>query len=214
MHIDIVSDLVCPWCYLGKKRLARALALRPETRVSLRWRAFQLNPEIPVGGLDREAYLVTKFGSVAKAARNTEALTALGKSEGIAFSFDQIRRMPNTRDAHRLMRFAAKQGKADVMAERLFHAYFAEGRDIGNRQILTDIAVALGHDGVQARRWLDSDSGLREVLEEDRNARRLGIAGVPCFIIDSGYAISGAQEPEFFLPLFDLAQNAAPQAVE
>jgi predicted DsbA family dithiol-disulfide isomerase len=214
VHIDIVSDLVCPWCFIGKRRLARALAQRPDVSVSMSWRAFQLNPDMPDVGMSRESYLATKFGSPIRAARIYDAMRDTGAAEGIDFAFDRIRRTPNTIAAHRLVRFAAKQGKADRMVEALFRAYFEQGRDTGNIAVLADIAAETGFERPAALRWLESEAALAEILEEDRNARRLGISGVPCFIIDGGYALSGAQEPEFFLPLFDLAQNAAVAAYE
>jgi predicted DsbA family dithiol-disulfide isomerase len=214
VHIDIVSDLVCPWCFIGKRRLSRALAHRPDLSVSMSWRAFQLNPDMPDRGVGREAYLAAKFGSPIRAARIYDAIRDTGAAEGIDFAFDRIRRTPNTIAAHRLVRFATKLGKADRMVEALFRAYFEQGRDTGNVEILADIAAESGFERRPALHWLESEAALAEILEEDRNARRLGITGVPCFIIDGGYALSGAQEPEFFLPLFDLAQNAAVPAYE
>jgi predicted DsbA family dithiol-disulfide isomerase len=189
--------------------LARALAQRPDLSVSISWRAFQLNPDMSSAGVSRESYLAAKFGSPLRAARIYDAMRDAGGAEGIEFAFDRIRRTPNTIAAHRLVRFASKQGKADRLVEALFRAYFEQGRDTGRIEVLADIAAETGFERLAALRWLESDAALAEILEEDRNARRLGITGVPCFIIDSGYALSGAQEPEFFLPLFDLAQNAA-----
>ena len=213
MQIDIVSDVVCPWCYIGKRRLERALALRPDVSVSIAWRAFQLNPGVPPGGMPRESYLAGKFGSSAHAGRIYAGLAATGAAEGIRFAFERIRRTPNTRDAHRLIRFAALHGRAEPVVEGLFRAYFVDGRDTGERATLADIAAEAGLAREAAEGWLDGEAGLVQILEEDRNARRLGISGVPCFIVDRGYAISGAQEPAFFLPLFDLARNAAAPAL-
>jgi predicted DsbA family dithiol-disulfide isomerase len=211
MHIDIVSDVVCPWCFIGKRRLSRALKQREDIAVSITWRAFQLNPDMPLGGMAREAYLAAKFGSAAHAARIYAAITDAGSGEGIDFAFERIRRTPNSRDAHRLIRYATREGNADPVVEGLFSAYFEQGRDIGDRSELAGIAAEAGHDRGAVAGWLDSEAETETVLAEDRSARRLGISGVPCFIIDGGYAISGAQEPEFFLPLFDLARNAPAQ---
>src|SRR5690242_785289 len=136
MHIDIVSDVICPWCFIGKRRLARALAQRPGLAVSITWRAFQLNPDMQPGGMPREAYLAAKFGSAAHAARIYATITDAGAGENIEFDFDAIRRTPNSRDAHRLIRYATKFGKADPVVEALFSAYFEHGRDIGDRQVL------------------------------------------------------------------------------
>lgn len=209
MHIDIVSDVICPWCFIGKRRLARALQQRPDMSVSITWRAFQLNPDMPDEGMPREAYVAAKFGSTAHAARIYSTISEAGARENISFAFDRIRWTPSSRRAHRLIRYATIRGNADPVVERLFSGYFEHGRDIGDLGTLCDIAAEAGHGRADVARWLAGEAALEEVLAEDRSARRLGISGVPCFIVDSGYAISGAQEPEFFFPLFDLAQNAA-----
>jgi predicted DsbA family dithiol-disulfide isomerase len=214
MHIDIVSDVICPWCFIGKRRLGRALEQRPDLSVSVTWRAFQLNPEMPDEGMPREAYLAAKFGSAAHAARIYSTITQAGAGEGISFAFDRIRRTPSSRGAHRLIRYATMEGNSDPTVEALFSAYFEQGRDIGDPATLADIGAEAGLDRAEITQFLSSDAALEEVLTDDRSARRLGISGVPCFIVDGGYAISGAQEPEFFFPLFDLAQNAAVQPVD
>jgi predicted DsbA family dithiol-disulfide isomerase len=213
VHIDIVSDVICPWCFIGKRRLERALEQRAELAVSITWRTFQLNPEMPQGGMPRADYAAAKFGGAAHAARIYAAIAEAGASENIAFAFERIRRTPNTRDAHRLIRYATLAGNADPVVEALFTAYFEDGRDIGNRAVLADIAAECSFVRAKVADWLAGESALEEVLGEDRSARRLGIAGVPCFILDGGYSISGAQEPEFFFPLFDLVRNAAVQPV-
>jgi predicted DsbA family dithiol-disulfide isomerase len=214
MHIDIVSDVICPWCYIGKKRLERALQARPEIPASLNWRAFQLNPDMPEEGMERSAYLAAKFGGQGHAARIYGAITAAGSGEGIRFAFDRIRRTPNTVNAHRLIRFATRQGGADAIVEALFRAYFVEGRDIGEIATLAAIAEENGFERGEAALSLETHAGRDETLAEDRGARRLGINAVPCFIIEGGYAISGAQEPEFFFPLFDLVLNKATEPAE
>jgi predicted DsbA family dithiol-disulfide isomerase len=214
MHIDIVSDVICPWCFIGKRRLERALRTRGDEDVSISWRAFQLNPDMPPGGMPRDAYLAAKFGNPANAARLYATIGEAGAAEGIDFAFERIRRTPNTRDAHRLIRYAARNGGAGPLVEALFVAYFTEGRDIGNRGILAAIAGEQGFDPAAVEPYLESGAGEQEVIAEDRAARRLGINAVPCFIVDGGYAISGAQEPEFFMPLFDLARNAATRLPE
>jgi predicted DsbA family dithiol-disulfide isomerase len=207
MHIDIVSDVVCPWCFIGKRRLEKALALRPEMPVDLSWRPFQLNPDMPPEGMDRQAYIAAKFGGGARADRVYAAVAEAGATVDIPFAFERIRRTPNTRDAHRLIRHAATQGRADAIVEALFQAYFLNGRDIGDRPTLADIAGETGLDSRETGIWLESDTDAEQVLAEDRGARRLGINAVPCFILDKQYAVSGAQEPEFFLPVFDLVKN-------
>jgi predicted DsbA family dithiol-disulfide isomerase len=212
MHIDIISDVVCPWCFIGKRRLEKALAQRPEIRADLAWRPFQLNPEMPRGGMDRDAYIAAKFGATTQAERIYASIADAGAGVGIAFAFGRIRRTPNTRDAHRLIRRAAQEGCADAVVEALFHGYFIEGQDIGDPAALAEIAGGAGLDREETRRWLASAAAIEDVLAEDRSARRLGINAVPCFIFAGQYAVSGAQEPEFFLPVFDLVRNQAPGA--
>jgi predicted DsbA family dithiol-disulfide isomerase len=212
MHIDIVSDVICPWCFIGKRRLEKALALRPDLSAEVTWRPFQLNPDMPPEGMERQAYVAAKFGTSGQAERIYANVAQIGAGIGIPFAFDRIRRTPNTRDAHRLIRWAAAQGRADALVEGLFQAYFVDGHDVGDRAVLGEIAGAVGLDDAEARRWLDGADDIEPVLAEDRGARRLGINAVPCFIFERHYAVSGAQEPEFFLPIFDLLQNGAEAA--
>jgi predicted DsbA family dithiol-disulfide isomerase len=207
MLIEIVSDVVCPWCYIGRRRLQRALTMRPDLSPRIIWRVFQLNPEMPSQGIDRQAYLAAKFGGVQHAGRVYDAIGKAGESEGIAFRFDRIRRTPNSVNAHRLSRFAARSARQDAMIDALFQAYFEEGADIGRIDVLGDIAASIGLDRMEATEFLIGNGEREAVLAEDRGARRLGINGVPCFIIDGKYALSGAQDPEFFLPLFDLGRQ-------
>jgi predicted DsbA family dithiol-disulfide isomerase len=212
MQVDIVSDVICPWCFIGKRRLQQALELRPEIAIEITWRPFQLNPDMPPAGMERQVYLAAKFGSAAHAERIYAAITEAGASVGIPFAFDRIRRTPNTRDAHRLIRLAGAEGRADAMVEALFTAYFTDGRDIGDLGTLADIAGEVGLERDAVASWLDGPDEIEQVLGEDRGARRLGINAVPCFIFERQYAISGAQEPEFFLPVFDLVQNGGEPA--
>ncbi|HWA30723.1 MAG TPA: DsbA family oxidoreductase, partial [Rhizomicrobium sp.] len=146
MQIDIVSDTVCPWCFIGKRRLEKALALRPEIEFDVRWRAYRLDPSIPPEGVDRKEYMRAKFGDNPNRLAMQEALNQAGESEGIAFAFDRILRSPNTLDSHRLIRWSATAGVQNEIVERLFEAYFEEGRDIGNHDILTEIAAEAGMD--------------------------------------------------------------------
>ena len=213
MRIDIVSDVICPWCFIGKRRLDRALALRPELRAEITWRPFQLNPEMPEEGMERRAYLAAKFGGAAQSDRTYQSVVEAGATVDIAFAFERIRRTPNTRDAHRLMRRAARNGRANEMVEALFRAYLTDGRDIGDRRVLAELAGEAGLDAAETSEWLDGPAELEQVLAEDRSARRLGINAVPCFIFERHYAVSGAQEPEFFFPVFDLVQNGGQRAL-
>lgn len=205
MQIDIVSDVVCPWCFIGKRRLERALALRPDLTASLFWRAFQLNPDMPSQGISRELYLSAKFGGSRAAERLYAAVTAAGRAEGIDFAFERIRRTPNSLRAHRLIRLATLEGCADRVVEAVFRAYFLGGLDIGDGETLAAVAATAGLDEAEVRRYLASGAGVEEVRAEEHRVRRLGIHAVPCFVLEPGYAISGAQEPEMFLPLFDMA---------
>lgn len=209
MHIDIYSDTICPWCFIGKRRLERALAARPELKVTIRWRAFQLNPWMPATGMPRGEYLKAKFGST-DAGRIYETIRRVGASEGIEFRFDLIPRTPNTLRSHRMIAHASDAGLQDEMVEALFNGYFIEGRDIGDPATLVELAEDAGLDPEEARRCLEGDAGVEAAAREDAAARGMGIQGVPCFIVDGAYAISGAQEPEYFYPLFDLVASTAP----
>jgi predicted DsbA family dithiol-disulfide isomerase len=210
MRIDIISDVVCPWCFIGKRRLEKALALRSEIEPEITWRPFQLNPDMPEEGMARADYIASKFGDSGHSRRIHQTLAEAGASVGIEFAFERIARSPNTRNAHRLVRWATSAGLGGVVVDRLFRGYFLEGRDIGDCATLAEIAAAAGMDRAAAFAFLTSDEGRAEIIAEDRNARRLGISAVPCFIFAGQYAVSGAQEPEFFLPVFDLVQNGAP----
>lgn len=207
MQLDIYSDTICPWCYVGKRRLERALDARPQPELGTRWRAFQLNPGMPPDGMERRAYIEAKFGSAERARRIYDAVSAAGAGEGIAFAFDRIRRTPNTLQSHRLLRFAAGFDRQDEALDELFHAYFEAGADIGETGLLVELAEAAGLDGAETRRYLESDEDRDAVVQEDQFARRQGINGVPCFIFNGRYALSGAQEPEAMFQLFDLSRE-------
>lgn len=207
--VDVFSDPICPWCFIGKKRLDEALALRPDLPVTVRWRAFQLNPDMPRAGMDRKAYLTAKFGGAERAAELYGHIRAVGDQVGIPFRFDAIPRTPSTLHAQRLIRYAQRpeHGLAGALVPRLFEAYFLEGQDLGDIGVLTALAEEIGLAGDAVRAYLESDEDSDEIQAEDVFARRLGIGGVPCFIIDGKYALSGAQEPEAFLPLLDMAMQ-------
>jgi predicted DsbA family dithiol-disulfide isomerase len=203
MIIDIVSDAICPWCYIGKRRLEKALQLAPQADLKLGWRPFQLNPEMPREGMDRKDYLRAKFGD-ASGGKRYDAIVEAGKSEGIDFQFDKIKRTPNTILAHRLIRFAARHDKQDALVEALFRAYFTDGKDIGDIENLAAVAAGVGVDAAQYLVGSEDDETIRQ---EDAFARQIGIQGVPCFIIDRQYAVSGAQPAEAFLEIFELAKK-------
>lgn len=200
INIDIVSDAVCPWCFIGKRRLEAALDLaQGEFDVFVGWRPFQLNPDMPAGGADRKSYLAAKFGGPDRADRMYQSVREAGASAGIAFRFEDIQRTPSTIDAHRLIGVSGRAGVQDAVVEALFRAYFLEGRDIGDRAVLAGIAADAGLDPKVVGQYLAGTEDVERVRKEDETARRMGIQGVPCFIFNRKYAVSGAQEPEVLL---------------
>ncbi len=210
LSIDIISDVVCPWCYIGKRRLEAALAQRAEgeAQPAIRWLAFQLNPDIPAGGVDRRSYLEQKFGGPERAKQIYARINAAGDEVGIAFDFERIVRQPNTFDAHRLLAWAQdlEPQRSDLLVERLFRAYFIEGIDIGDVDALAALAGDSGFDAAAARAWLASDAGDTAVEAEERRARALGVSGVPFFVFNQRLAVSGAQPPEVLLDAIEQAE--------
>jgi predicted DsbA family dithiol-disulfide isomerase len=200
MQIEVYSDIVCPWCYVGKRRLERALAqLNGGAQARITWRPFQLNPTMPLDGMDRATYLKAKFGSLEAFGRMEEQLLAAGADERIPFAFKKIERTPNTFAAHRLVWYAAQQGKQDAMVEALFRGYFLEGKNIGDVKTLTHVAVEAGLDRTETEEFLESEKGVVEVKGEEAVGRRLGISGVPYFVLNGSVSISGAQPPDIFV---------------
>lgn len=194
VSIDVVSDVVCPWCFVGKRRLETALASAPDVDAEVRWRPFQLDSTIPPGGISREEYLTRKFGPD-RARQMYDRLNAIGAEAGIPFAFDRIARSPNTLDAHRLIRWASETNAQEAVQERLFNLYFIEGADIGDHAVLAEAAEACGLEGEQIRRRLATDEDVEAVQADIETAHRIGVSGVPFFIIDGKYGLSGAQEP-------------------
>jgi predicted DsbA family dithiol-disulfide isomerase len=207
MKIDIIVDTVCPWCYVGKIRFEKALSIRPQKNLEVGWRAFQLNPQMPPEGMDRRQYVVEKFGGLERATTIHGALIRAGAEEGIEFNFSKIDRTPNTINSHRLVRYAAEQGLQTPVISAIFDAYFLAGKDIGEAEILADIGEEAGLDRHQTLEFLNSDRDTATILAEDDLARRLGVNGVPCFIVNRKYAVSGAQSPEVLVQVFDLANQ-------
>ncbi len=205
LGIEVVHDLVCPWCYLGLRRLMRTLRRRPDVLTEIVWRPFLLNPDMPRAGLPRADYVVRKFGGEERARRLYASITDIGRAEVLQFRFDRIRRTPSSVDAHRLVRWAAAYGRGTELVEALFAAHFTDGRDIGDAQVLAEVAVACGLDGRAAGSFLASDAETDAVHAENLRAHRLGINGVPCFVIGGRHAIAGAQEPEVLERLLDVA---------
>ncbi len=210
MQIDIVSDTVCPWCFIGKRKLEKALAARPDLEVEIGWRPFQLNPDMPPGGYDRVEYLDAKFGGPEKAQKIYQRVTDVGAEAGIPFNFAGIKRTPNTLMSHCLLRWAATAGVQHEVAELMFQRYFIRGEDIGDAAVLVDVAREAGMDHELVAKLLAEGRDMDLVREEDRVAREMGIQGVPCFIIDRKYAVSGAQDVAVFHQVFDtVAREAA-----
>lgn len=209
MQIDVISDTVCPWCYIGKRRLARALEMRPEVEFDVQWRPYRLDPTVPRTGVDRRTYMRNKFGEGPNVAAMSGALKIEGAKEGIAFAFEKIERRPDTLDSHRLIRWAATAGLQDGVVERLFAAYFLEGRDIGDAGVLEFLAADSGMDSIEVAELLASDTDLAAVEREARLASEMGITGVPAFIFASRFVLSGAREPEVLVQVIDKALEAA-----
>jgi predicted DsbA family dithiol-disulfide isomerase len=212
MTIDVISDVVCPWCFIGRRRLGEAIALYgdkdPAFRPLVSWYPFQLNPDLPVEGIDRRAYLEAKFGGPERAAQIYERVSAAGRTVGIDFAFERIARQPNTRDAHRLISWAQSLGSAEDVVERLFRAYFLEGRFVGNRRVLAEIAGEAGLSAEDARAYLESDAGADNIDAMDRRVRELGVTGVPFFIFDGRVAVSGAHEAPALVEAMTQAASA------
>ena len=197
MVIEVYSDVICPWCYIGRRRLEKALAEADVTDVRVVWRAYELNPDMPPGGISRAEYRTRKFGSLERSRELDARVTAAAVAEGLPIDFDQIERTPNTFDAHRLIWLAGQdpstEGLQDHLAGALFHAYFAEGLDVGAAEVLSRIAGECGLDTARVDAFLASKEGTTEVLEQEAHARALGIDSVPTFVLDGRYVITGAQ---------------------
>ncbi len=212
LTIEVVHDLVCPWCYLGLRRLLRTLRRRPDLLYDITWRPFLLNPDMPRNGMPRSDYVIRKFGGEDRARRLYASIAEIGRGEGMGFRFDRIQRTPSSVDAHRLVRWAGGFGLGTELVEALFAAHFADGRDIGDINVLAEIAAAFGINPAQARGFLLSDAERDGVHAENLRAHRLGINGVPCFVIGGRHAIAGAQESEVIERLLDVALVEATEA--
>jgi predicted DsbA family dithiol-disulfide isomerase len=208
MDIDIVSDTVCPWCYIGERRIARAMAMRPEIDFNIHWRPYRLDPSIPPEGVDRRAYLKKKFGDSPRSHAMGDAIRNEGAGEGISFAFDRIEKSPNTLNSHRLIRWSANAGVQTDIVQRLFAAYFEEGRDIGDASVLEMIAGEAGMDSSLVAELLASDADTTLVEREDQLAHDMGISGVPTFIFNGRFLISGAREPEILVKIIDKVRES------
>jgi predicted DsbA family dithiol-disulfide isomerase len=204
MQIDVISDTVCPWCFIGKRRLMRALEARPGIVFDVRWRPYQLDPTVPKDGHDRQAYMRAKFGDdPMRIVEMHKLIAAEGEKEGIAFDFAAIQRRPNSLNSHRLIRWAEAAGVQDDVVERLFIAYFENGEDIGDIRVLADIADICGMDGVDVARMLETDDDLAMVTREDQIAHEMGVTGVPAMIFGNRLAVSGAREAQVLISVID-----------
>ncbi len=207
IDIDVISDAVCPWCYVGKRRLEKAIAaVKGKHEVRVHWKPFQLNPGMPKEGMARAEYRIKKFGSEKVVAELDRRMMDVGKLEGIPFALKDIQRTPNTFDAHRLIWWAGQKGAQDAVVDGLFRAFFTQGRDVGDHQVLVDVAKQAGLD---AAAFLKSDEGTKEVRAEEEEARAIGVQGVPFFTIGGRFAVSGAHEPDTFLEAFEELEKLA-----
>ncbi len=202
MQLDVVSDTVCPWCYIGKKRLDQALEMHGGEGITLAWRPFQLDASIPEGGVDRKTYMEKKFGAErAKTVGNT--IREFGEQVGIDFRFDRIERSPNTLDSHRLIRWAGTAGCQNEMVDILFRRYFEDGEDIGLHDVLIDAATEAQMDADIVRDLLTKDADKELIHREDELARQMGIQGIPSFVVNSQWVMVGAQQPETLVKMFN-----------
>lgn len=201
VKLDIISDPICPWCYIGKTQLERALADRPDHPFVIEWHPFQLNPEMPRAGMDRKDYLKAKFGDRAEDVYGQ--IGAHFESIGLEANLSGIGRTPNTLDAHRLIHWAGIEGKQNAMVDALFQANFVEGRDIGDREVLSDLADSVGMDASVVMKLLESDADEQMIRDRDAHSREMGVNAVPTFIVASRHAVPGAQPPDLWLKVID-----------
>lgn len=209
MKVEIWSDVICPWCYIGKQHMQAALRQLGTEGLAFQvgWRPFQLNPDMPAGGLPRDEYRRAKFGDLARSREMDAKVAEAARAAGIEIRHDLMRRTPNTMDAHRLIAWAGEHGRQDALVDRLFLAYFTEGRDIGDRDVLAELAGEAGLDPAAASAYLASDAGRAEVASEDAAVRRAGLSGVPTFVLDRHVLFSGAVPPDVFAEALAKAQR-------
>ena len=196
IRLDIISDIACPWCYVGKAYLDRALEAHPDHPFAVEWHPFQLNPEMPKAGMDRRAYMEAKFGGKDGAVRAYAPLVEHAAAAGIELNLDRIAKQPNTLDAHRLIHWAGLEGRQTPMVAALFRALWRDGRDVGDADVLAEIAGEVGLDRAMMRRLLDGDGDAEDIRARDAHARERGVSGVPCFVIANRHVLQGAQPAE------------------
>jgi predicted DsbA family dithiol-disulfide isomerase len=203
VKLDIISDPICPWCYIGKTQLDAALAERPDHPFEIEWHPFQLNPDMPEGGMDRREYLERKFGGKEGAVKAYAPVLEAAEAAGLNIDFAAIERTPNTLDAHRLIHWAGIEGCQMAVAMALFRAYFQEGRDIGDKDVLADIADSYGMDAAVVHKLLLSDADRDGIHQKDAGFREMGISAVPTFIVAGKHAVPGCQPPELWTQVID-----------
>jgi predicted DsbA family dithiol-disulfide isomerase len=203
IKLDILSDPICPWCYIGWTNLARALDARPDHPFAIEWHPFQLNPDMPAGGMDRQTYLQTKFGSKDGLYKAYQPVVEHAEKAGLALNLDLIARTPNTLDAHRLIHWAGIEGRQTPVMLALFRAYFIEGRDIGDAATLADIAAGVGLDRAMTETLLAGPADADDIRARDAHARARGVTGVPTFVIAGSHVLTGAQQTEVWLSVID-----------
>lgn len=203
VKLDIVSDPICPWCYIGKTCLDKALLERPKHPFTIEWHPFQLNPDMPKTGMDRRAYLEGKFGGTTGAIQAYAPVVERAEAEGLNIHFDGIKRTPSTMDAHRLIHWAGIEDRQMPVAMALFRAYFEEGRDIGDAEVLADIADSVGMDASVVQKLLASEADIEDITKRDQAFREMGVTGVPCFIVAGQHAVPGCQPTDLWLKVID-----------
>lgn len=198
IKLDIMSDPICPWCYIGKAHLDRALGDHPDHPFAIEWHPFQLNPDMPIEGMDRRTYLERKFGGKDGAVRAYAPVVEHAEAAGLTINFDAMKRTPNTLNAHRLIHWAGIEGRQTAAISALFQAYFVDARDIGDAEVLADIADGIEMDAAVVTRLLATDEDMQAIRDRDAHSRKMGINSVPTFIVGGQHAVPGAQPPELW----------------
>lgn len=211
LTIDVYADIACPWCYVGRARLKKALDRRPDLDVLVRWAPFQLQPDMPPEGKDFRTVLENKFGDWSRVQQMFERIREMGAGEGLTFDFDAIEVAPNTADAHRLVLWAEEQDAGDAMADTLFRAYFTDGKNVSDPDVLVECAAEAGLDTDAARTLLEGTDYAEDVRRSQQQAQRRGVTGVPCYVFDDQYAVTGAQPADVLTEAIDEATPASPE---
>ncbi|QHQ34696.1 DsbA family oxidoreductase [Algicella marina] len=209
--LDIIFDPICPWCYIGKSKLEKALAERPDFAFDIHWRPFQLNPDMPAEGMDRRAYLEAKFGGKEGAVKVYSQIAQAAEAAGLEIDFEKMKRTPNTIDAHRLIKWAKVEDRQGAVVSQLFDRYFRQGQDISDHEVLVAVAKTAGMESEVVARLLTGDADVAETRAEDEQARRMGVTGVPTFIVGGRYAVPGAQDKDVWLRVIDELMAASEQ---